>query len=312
MEPFIQQVAGMARYHMRPHFNEGGRDSGLKAMRKFIRQMGEQSLSWLDIFNLAVSDAYSKGAEIDPEVVTTYQNIETQLQQALASLKPVEDQSIKPILNGNEIIQLLNIKPGKWMSEIMEFVKELRDDNPDITKEEASEMVKNKYQNINIEDIKEASSTKGEMGSTCLMHLLKNKIEEVNTDFGEKNYYKVLQTLQDLKEEYGKDDNILRFISISMFKLLLEEKNYKNIDILTYLFKYAEKNFFDTILCSYVLGILLLIKTPTEDVVIREIAERMIKMSPGTVRIILESLPEQVGRPNLKKEFENLLCKSTK
>lgn len=311
MEPFIQQVSGMARYHMRPHFNEGSGNAGLKAMRKFIRQMGEKSLNWLDVFNLAVADAYSKGVDIDPETVQTYQNLEVQLQQALASLNPVEDENIKPILNGNEIMQLLNIKPGKWMSEIMEFVKELRDENPDITKEEASQIVKDKYQNIDVNDIREASKKDKDMGSVCPMHLLKNKIQEVNTDFGEKNYYKVLQTLQELKEEYGKDDNILRFLAISMFKLLLEGSEYRNVDLLTYLFGHAEKNFFDTTLCSYVLGILLLINTPTEDEIIEEIAERMIKMSPGTVRRILDSLPEKVARQNLKKEFKKLLCKSS-
>jgi tRNA nucleotidyltransferase (CCA-adding enzyme) len=311
MEPFIQQVSGIARHHMRPHFQEkGGSPAGLKAMRKFIRQMGEASLNWLDVFNLAVADAYSKGTEIDPETVQIYQNLENSLQEALVSLKPDEDESIKPILDGNEVMQILGIKPGKWMTEIMEFVKGLRDENPDITKEEASELLREKYQNINPEDIREASS-KENTGHTCPMHLLKSKIKEVNNDFKDGNYYKVLQTLKDLKDEYGKDDNVLRLLSISMFKLLLESNKYKDADVLTSLFKNAENNFFDVIVCSYVLGILLLIKTPTEDEVIREIGERMVKMSPGTVKRIMECLPKKVSRPELKKELEKKLCKCT-
>ena len=305
MEPFIQQVSGMARYHMRPHFEE--RDSAnLKSMRKFIRQMGEESLDWLDVFNLAVADAYSKGTEIDPETVKTYQNLETQLQQALMSLKPIKDESIQPILNGNEVMQILNIKPGKWMSEIMEFVKELKDDNPNITKEEAANIIKEKYQNIDTEKIRQASGSDS-ITSVCPMHLLKSKIQEVNNAFREKSYYTVLQVVKDLKEEYGNDENILRFMAISMFKLLLEGDKYKDNDVLTYLFQKAKKNFFDIVLCSYVLGILILIKTPTEDEVIREIAKRMIQMSPGTIKKILTDLPNNVGRPNLKKEFEQLL-----
>ena len=306
MEPFIQQVSGMARHHMRPHFKDRGNDSaGLKAMRKFIRQMGEKSLDWLDIFNLAVADAYSKGTEIDPETVQTYQNLEVQLQQALASLNPIENQSIQPILNGNEIMEILNIKPGKWMKEIMEFVSELRDDNPDITKEEATELVRNKYQNIDVNEIRQASSDEG--GTlTCPMHLLKSKIQESNSDFGEGRYYKVLQTVKGLKEEYGNDENITRLIAISMFKLLLEGTKYKDNDVLVYLFKKTEKNFFDIILCSYAVGILLLIDTPTEDEIIREIANRMIAMSPGTIKRVLDSLPKEIHRPKLKKElYEN-------
>ena len=306
MEPFIQQVSGIARNHMRPHFEQKGTMGNLRAMRRFIRQMGEQSLDWLDVFNLGVADAYSKGVDIDPKTIQTYQELELQLQQALASLKPIENESLKPILNGNEVMQILNIKPGKWMSEIMEFVKELKDENPDITKEEATNILINKYQNINMEDVRQASK-EDDMSSVCPMHLLKSKIKDVNTAFGEENYYKILQIIKKMKDEYGNDDNVLRFMAISTFRLLLNGDKYKDNDVLGYLFSKAEKNFFDIVLCSYVLGILILFETPTEDEVIREIAERMIKMSPGTIKKILESLPKDVGRPNLKKEFEKML-----
>jgi len=306
LNTYIQQVSGIARNHMRPHFQERDDNAGLKAMRKFIRQMGEQSLDWVDIFNLALADATAKSNEIDPSTVKQYQEIESQLQQALTSLNPIKDASIEPILNGNEVMKILNIKPGIWMSEIMEFVKELKDDNPTITKDEAANILKQKYQNIDPSEIKQASSNKG-MSSTCPMHLLKSKIEDINTALGEKEFYKVSQTLKELKEDYGKDENILRLIAISTFKLLLEGEKHKDADVLSYLFKYAEKNFFDTILCSYVLGILMLIRTPTEDTILKEIGERMAKMSPGTVKSVLSKLPKDIYRPELKKDIEKLL-----
>jgi len=306
LNPYIQQVSGIARNHMRPHFQENSDNAGLKAMRKFIRQMGEQSLDWVDIFNLAMADATAKSNEVDQETVSKYQEIEIQLQQALASLTPIKDQGIEPILNGNEVMQILNIKPGAWMSEIMGFVNEMKDDNPNITKEEASELLKQKYQNIDPNEIKQASSEKS-TASTCPMHLLKNKIKDINTAIGEKQYYNATQTLRELKDKYGKDENVMRLIAISMFNILLNGDEHKDSDILSYLFKHAERNFFDSVLCSYSVGILLLIKTHTEDEIVEEIGKRMVKMSPGTLRTIFNKLPKDIYRPKLKKDLEKLL-----
>ena len=44
LEPYIQQVAGLARYHMQPHSLLRS-DSGDKALRKFIRRLGELNLN---------------------------------------------------------------------------------------------------------------------------------------------------------------------------------------------------------------------------------------------------------------------------
>ena len=314
MDPFIQQVSGLARHHMRPHFQENSDKAGLKAMRKFIRQMGEKSLNWLDVFNLAVADAYSKGLEISPETVQTYENLEAQLQQALSSLKPIENESIKPILDGNEIMQTLNIKPGKWMSEITEFVKELRDDNPDITKEEAKELLLSKFKkNDIIEPLSMKSNNKtakstGEENETiiCSQHLFNSKKEKLNKLLKEKHYYEILSILLELKEEFPNDDKIIRLISRYMFELLIKDKEYRNIELLQHIFSKAEDNFFDTILCSYVFGILILLKTDTDKGIIETIGERMHKMSPCFLKTIINKLPEKVYHQDVKKKYETL------
>lgn len=150
IEPYIQQVSGLAQSHMRPH--SLGRDkSADKALRKFIRQLGEQSLNWLDVFNLAVSDAYAKDVVKDPKVVQEYQELEKRLQEALVSLSATQNNpEIKPILNGNEIMTILNVKPGAHVKEMLEFVKDLKDENPNITKDEAAAKLKERYQNNGI------------------------------------------------------------------------------------------------------------------------------------------------------------------
>jgi tRNA nucleotidyltransferase (CCA-adding enzyme) len=147
IEPYIDQTSKIIEHHMRLHqFTEQGQ-GGSRALRKFLRIMGEQSLNWIDILNLSISDALAKDVTIDPQTVQQYQELENKLQEALLSLKPLQEKNtIKPILNGNEIMQTLNIKPGQHMKEITEFVKELADENPSITKEEAKQKLLEKFQ----------------------------------------------------------------------------------------------------------------------------------------------------------------------
>jgi tRNA nucleotidyltransferase (CCA-adding enzyme) len=303
IEPYIQQVAGLAQSHMRPHGlirNEGG----AKALRKFIRQIGEQSLNWIDVLNLSIADAYAKDTIRDPNTIQIYQDLEQRLQEALVSLSPTPDKpELKPILNGNEIMKTLNIKAGPHMKEMMEFVKELRDDNPNITKEEATQKLKEKFQQP---EIKQASK-KSDASSVCPRHLLNAKIDEINTLLHEQKYYEVLTLTTQLKEEYGNDDNITRLVAITCFKLLVVSEKYRHNDLLQYALDKAQLNFFDYILCSYSVGILLLIETQTEDDIVKEIAQRMVKMSPGTLRNVLDSLPKNIFRPKLKKEIEIML-----
>jgi len=308
IESYIQQVAGLARYHMRPHHfvrDEGG----ARALRKFIRQMGEESLNWLDVFNIAVSDAYAKDIIQDPDTVKDYQELKNKLQEALSSLSPVPDKpELKPILDGNEIMAVLGIKPGPHMKEIIEFVKELKDENPNITKEEAVQKLKNQYQ----DNIKRAGKVGGKASSSCPIHLLKNKIDEINNLFQDKKYYEVLTNLNFLKNQYGNDENINRLLSIASFRLLLKGEKYRDNELLQFIMDRAEKNFFDTILCSYATGILLLIETKTKDKVIKEIGSRMIKMSPEIFKNILNMLPDKIDRPNLKKQFQKEIIRRTK
>ena len=62
LDPYVKEVSGFVGEHMKPHsFGE----YGMPALRKFVRTMGERSLQWLDVFNLAVADAVAKRS-VDP------------------------------------------------------------------------------------------------------------------------------------------------------------------------------------------------------------------------------------------------------
>ena len=309
MEPFINQVSGIARQHMRLHPFAEGEKTNLKTLRKFIRKMGEQSLNWLDILNISIADAQSKDIEINPLITEKYQALENQLQEALSSLQPIQDKnSITPILNGNEIMQILNIKPGKWMSDITEFVKELRDENPNITKEEATIRLKTEYghlseDQINPENITTAGNNKNKTSSTCPMHLFKQRQKEICTLKKEKKYYEILTILNELKKNYGKDENVIRLIAINILPLLIRDEKFRDNNLIQHIFTKAKSNFFDPVLCSFVVGILILLKTSTHDEIVLEIGERMTKMAPGLLRMVLEMLPKEIANKHLKMQL---------
>ncbi len=321
IEPYIQQVSGLAGAHMRPHrFTESGDGASARSLRRFIREMGEQSLNWLDVFNLATADAYSKGMEIEPSTIQQYQELGKKLQDALASLKPIDTKStVKPILDGNEVMQILNVRPGPQMKDIMNFVKELRDENPDITKEQATQMLKDKYSNKQLLPTPPpqpptpitptASKEKSSMEVTCPMTVLDNKLNKVNELMRENKNYEVLTILNELKEQYGNDENVVRLIAIATLKLLVKDEEYRHNELIQHIMDKASENFFDYQLCPYILGILLLLESSTDAKAIRNIADRMIKMAPKTVEKVIKMLPEKVYHADIKTEIEQKLEK---
>jgi hypothetical protein len=144
IENYIKQVVGITSNHMRPHSlvrDEGG----IRAMRRFIRIISDQSLEWIDVFNIAVADAYAKDVIKDPETVKDYQELEKKLQEALASIGQLQDPSKKkigPILDGNEIMQVFNNnKHGSWIKIVMNWLLELQDQEPNISKEDAGKRI---------------------------------------------------------------------------------------------------------------------------------------------------------------------------
>jgi len=287
LEPYIQQVSELARHHMEPHSLVRSDSAGQKALRKFIRRCGELSLNWLDVFNLAVADAYSKSKDIDPSVIQDYKSLESKLNEALLSLSVKENEKIKPILDGNEIMNILGIKPGPQMKDITDFVKELKDENPDISKEEAAAKVKERFSN-NV--VKEAGNNKTKT-STCPQHLIHQKSEDVNNLFEKGKLYEINSVLKELIKEYSKSEQVARLVTICTFKILCKDSSLKDINILQYIFDYAKENFFDYIIGAYVIGILLIINTATKEDVILEVAQRTSKLSPGNFKFVLESIP---------------------
>lgn len=129
----IKKVKTIVENHMRPHSLE---EASTKALRKFIREIGNELE---DVLNLAEADALGK---------LPAENYVPELRKRLQDAQQIAV-SKKPILNGEEIMGLLNIKPGPKVKEVMTFLKELEDEFAEnqevLTKDVAIKKMKNKF-----------------------------------------------------------------------------------------------------------------------------------------------------------------------
>jgi len=143
LDQYIKPVAALAANHMRAHSIERA-DAKEKALRKYIRNMGEATLDWMDAYQLSLADALSKKTEYDEEVYQRYNELRKRLELALNSMNQ-KSQNDQTILDGNELMKELNIKPGPIIREIKEFLKDLEDENPQISKQEALKIIREKF-----------------------------------------------------------------------------------------------------------------------------------------------------------------------
>jgi len=127
----INKVLFLIKSHMRPHSLDGASD---KALRKFIRDMGD---NLDDVLDLAKADSEGKNPAT-PYVDKLRERINT-LQNA--EIAPVT----KAILNGKEVMDILSIKTGPEVGKINQFILDMQDENPQLSKEEAKKAILNKF-----------------------------------------------------------------------------------------------------------------------------------------------------------------------
>jgi poly(A) polymerase len=133
----VARVKKMVRNHMRPHAL--GRASGPKALRKFIRDVGEEMVD--SILSLAEADELGK-------IPATHDipDLRKKIDDVKKQTVPIKKE---PVLNGTEIMDILKIKPGAGVGEAKKFLIDLEDDyveqGKELTKEEAKAKLLEKY-----------------------------------------------------------------------------------------------------------------------------------------------------------------------
>ena len=123
----IDKVLRLIKSHMRPHNLDNASD---KALRKFIREMGDDLD---DVLDLAKADSEGKNPST-PYIDKLRSRIDV-LQSF--EVKP----KTKPVLNGKEVMDILNLKSGPQVGKANAFILDLQDENPSLTKEEAKQAI---------------------------------------------------------------------------------------------------------------------------------------------------------------------------
>jgi len=309
----LLEVKKLVGAHMRPHrFTEEGVEVNPKTMRKFIRKMTEQGIDWLDVVKLALSDANAKGIESNPEVVAKYENLKSQLQAVYVQMNaaPVKEEAL---VNGNEIMLMYpGKKSGAWVGEIKEFVKDLQDENPAITKEEAVDRILQAFppeeppNPPNPDGLStEAANKKSSYPSAFL---LSQKVQDIENAMSQDFDYMAFKIMEGLTEQYGNDERVSHIVSKTVFNAVAKDKNKnQHNNLIEYVFRKASREFFDDIICTYALGILLTIKTDTEEVAIEKLANKMLKMNPALLKEVISKLPEEIAHESIKKNINRKL-----
>ena len=284
LDQYIDQVSKISKFHMRPHSLERDNASD-KAMRQFIRTMAENQLHWLDVFNIALADACSKNKNVPPEVVERYNKLKDNLERAMNSMTSTTGASQKPLLNGNEIMQALNIPAGKHLKQIVDFLKDLQDSDPNTTKEQALEAIKLKFSNESL-NFKKASLVKS---SSCPKHLYDQCSETILKELNLNKGHAAFVLLEDLISKYPDDEAIARFAAIALFKGLCKNSG-NNIKISQFVIDKAKCSLSDPILNSYAYGIIKKTSATINEQDLEEIKERACILSQGTFDKIIELL----------------------
>jgi len=130
----IQRVKSMVENHMRPHSLE---KASPKALRKFVRDVGEGMVD--DVLDLAEADALGN---MPPS------NYIPELRKRIEQTKEIPV-ARKPILNGKEIMEILDVKPGPIIGQVGKYLLELQDglaeEGKELTKDVAKRMVMEKF-----------------------------------------------------------------------------------------------------------------------------------------------------------------------
>ena len=116
-----------------------------KTMMRFVRKTGDNSV---DNIVLAMADRLSaRGPEITEDIV----------QNNILSLKRLTEfyfsvrETLKPLpklLDGNQVMKILKIKPSPLLGEIMDALHDAQFDGSVVSKEDAVDFVKNFYHSL--------------------------------------------------------------------------------------------------------------------------------------------------------------------
>ena len=142
----VEYISSMIRNHIYPSQVMCAPEINDKIMMRYVRKMEDNSI---DEIILAQADRLSaRGEAVSDEMV---ENNISGLNRLLKFYLDVRD-TLEPLLvllDGNDVMKILNIKPSKQLGQIMNALHEAQLSGDITTKEQAEAFVKSFYQNLN-------------------------------------------------------------------------------------------------------------------------------------------------------------------
>jgi poly(A) polymerase len=126
----IDAVAKLVELHLRFHGYGTGEWTD-SAVRRYVRDAGDQ-LERLHVLTRA--DCTTRNARKAERLRRTYEDLEARIERLAGE---EELASIRPDLDGNQIMEILGVGPGREVGEAYKFLLELRMDNGPMSYEEA-------------------------------------------------------------------------------------------------------------------------------------------------------------------------------
>ena len=128
----IDDVSTLVFLHLRFHGYGSGEWTD-SAVRRYIRDAGDLLIH---LHVLTRADCTTRNKRKADQLAATYDSLETRIQELM---EEEELNRIRPDLNGQQIMELLKIKPSKLVGEAYEFLLELRMERGPLGEERATE-----------------------------------------------------------------------------------------------------------------------------------------------------------------------------
>jgi len=135
----VDYITKMIKFHIYPSHVVNSPEISEKIYMRFIRKMENDII---DVITLAISDRLSaRGPAITPEIINKNINELNSLLNFYLNIKD-ELKPLPKLLCGEEIMEILNIKPTKHLGEVIKSLKEAQISGDISTKDEATDFVK--------------------------------------------------------------------------------------------------------------------------------------------------------------------------
>ncbi len=123
----------------------------------------------------------------------------------------------------------------------------------------------------------------------CSEHLYQSSKDEILALIKNKKFVEAMSLMEALIKDHGNDEQISHLTAHVVFLVVLNDGQV-SIDILNYLLKTTYKNFFDSYLGAYMVGIMLMKKTNIKEQTIKDFGERAFNMSPKLFKKIINKV----------------------